>query len=287
MYSADSGMVDTITAADFQRWARAAPSLPLRRVALLTGFPRSGTTLLEQVLAAHPDLISSEERDFLAKECFPSLQAAIGPHASVQDVLDNAAPQRLRVQRQRYFQAMEWLLGEPIGQRLHLDKNPAYNLAIPIMLRLFPETRLLVALRDPRDVVISCYLRYLPLNPVSVRFLTLERTVERYLLDMQAWLKFRDMVQVPWCEVRYEDAVADLPSQARRMLQTLRLNWDEQVLHYRDRARTRPVNSPTYVEVAKPVYATSIGRWQKYAKYLEPYLGQLDPYIDRPPRTSS
>ena len=59
---------------------------------------------------------------------------------------------------------MEYLLGEPIGGRMHLDKNPAYNLTIPLVLRLFPETRLIIALRDPRDVVLSCYLRYLPLN---------------------------------------------------------------------------------------------------------------------------
>ena len=69
---------------------------------------------------------------------------------------------------------MEYLLGEPIAGRMHLDKNPAYNLTIPLVLRFFPETRLIVALRDPRDVVLSCYLRYLPLNSVSVRFLDIE-----------------------------------------------------------------------------------------------------------------
>jgi tetratricopeptide (TPR) repeat protein len=273
-------MIETITRADFGRWHQQREDLPPLRVALLTGFPRSGTTLLEQVLDAHPDLVSSEERDFVARELFPTLGHGLANDAPVQDVLDRASPARLLVERRRYLDAMQWMLGQPIGDRVHLDKNPAYNLVLPIMLRIFPETRLIVALRDPRDVVISCYLRYLPLNPVSVRFLTLERTAQRYALDMQAWLKFRDMVQTPWCEVRYEDAVADLGKQARRMLDTLGLPWDPMVLDYRQRLRDRHVNSPTYEDVARPVYTTSVGRWRHYEQYLAPVLPTLEPFVE-------
>ena len=115
---------------------------------------------------------------------------------------------------------MEYLLGEPIGGRMHLDKNPSYNLVLPLVLRLLPETRLIVALRDPRDVVLSCYLRYLPLNAVSVRFLDIDRTAEKYALDMNAWLKIRELTEVPWCEIRYEDTVATPPAR-RKALDTL------------------------------------------------------------------
>ena len=272
-------MIDSITADDFRRWQEPRSELTERRIALLAGFPRSGTTLLEQVLDAHPELISSEERDYVAKEFFPSLHRKHSHEAPIQEVLDSLSLPRLRVERQRYFQAMEWLLGEPVGRRLHLDKNPAYNPAIPIMLRLFPETRLIIALRDPRDVVISCYLRHLPLNPVSVRFLSLERTVDRYVLDMQAWLKFREMVPVPWCEVRYEDAVAELETTARRMISTLGLPWDPAVMHYRTRLPEKHVNSPSYEAVSQPVYTASIGRWANYEKHLAPILPKLDPYL--------
>ena len=61
----------------------------------------------------------------------------------------------------------------------------------------------------------------------------------------------------------------------------LGLPWDEQVMQYRNRLSHKPVNSPTYEEVARPVHATSIGRWKHYAQYLQPYLRQLDPYIQR------
>jgi hypothetical protein len=172
------------------------------------------------------------------------------------------------------------LLGEPIAGRMHLDKNPSYNLIIPFMLRLFPETRLIVALRDPRDVVLSCYLRYLPLNSVSVQFLDVPRTAERYVFDMSAWLKFRDMLDVPRCEVRYEDTVADVEGQARNALATLGLAWDDRVLNYRQRlTETKRVTSPSYEAVAQPIYTRAIGRWKNYEQYLESALPILEPFV--------
>ncbi len=175
---------------------------------------------------------------------------------------------------------MEYLLGQPLGGRMHLDKNPAYNLTIPLVLRLFPEIRLIIALRDPRDVVLSCYLRYLPLNAVSVRFLDAERTASRYALDMTAWLKFRELIDVPWCEIRYEDTVANLEQQARRALETLGLPWDDQVLNYRQRLTTEKlVTSPSYEAVAQPIYTCAIGRWRNYERLLQPAFEILDPFI--------
>lgn len=274
-------MVDTLTQADFQRWTQPAADLPPQAVALLTGFPRSGTTLLEQLLDAHPQLVSSEERDYLAKELLPSFEAAHPPDTPIQAVLDAIPTEQLSKSRRGYLEVLEWLLGEPLGERMHLDKNPAYNLMIPVLLRLFPEAKLLVAIRDPRDVVLSCYLRYLPLNPVSVRFLTLERTAERYALDMAAWLKFRPLlIPTAWSEVRYEDLVADLEGEARRAFATLGLPWDRSVLDYRQRVRAKLVESPTYEAVAKPVYQTSIGRWQNYQEHFEPVFETLQPFVD-------
>ena len=186
----------------------------------------------------------------------------------------------IAAQRARYFRFMEYLLGDPIAGRMHLDKNPAYNLTIPLVLRFFPEARLIIALRDPRDVVLSCYMRYLPLNTVSVRFLDTKRTAERYALDMTAWLKYREMIDVPWCEIRYEDTVADAEKQARRALDTLSLPWDDQVMGYRQRLLdAKRVTSPTYADVAEPIYTRAIGRWKNYEQLLEPAMKTLDPFI--------
>jgi tetratricopeptide (TPR) repeat protein len=188
----------TMTRADLERWQTAIAGVVSRPVALLTGFPRSGTTLLEQALDAHPGLVSSEERDFIGWAFVRELRAG-RPALPFRELLDALTADEILVSRERSFRFMDYLLGEPSAGRLHLDKNPGYNLIIPAALRLFPEMKLIVALRDPRDVLLSCYLRYLPLNAVSVNFLDVARTAERYALDMAAWLKYRDLISTPWC----------------------------------------------------------------------------------------
>jgi tetratricopeptide (TPR) repeat protein len=272
-------LIDSITRANFVRWREELKDIAPARAALLTGFPRSGTTLLEQVLDAHPDLVSSEERDFLGNELIRSM-TAYRPETPILAVLNELSRERVVEERNRYFQAMEYLLSEPIGGRMHLDKNPAYNLIIPALLRLFPEARLLIAIRDPRDVVLSCYLRYLPLNAVSVRFLDVQRTAERYALDMHAWLRFRELIDVPWRQIRYEDTVADLETQARAALETLGLPWNEQVLSYRQRLHeSKQVTSPSYEAVAQPIYTRAIGRWRHYERIMAPALETLKSFI--------
>jgi tetratricopeptide (TPR) repeat protein len=272
-------LLENLTRDDLRHWRDETSHLPSRRVALLTGFPRSGTTLLEQLLDSHPDLVSSEERDFIGRELLHSWlgQRGLTP---VMDVLNERGAAEIELERQQYFHAMEYLLGEPIGGRMHLDKNPSYNLIIPFMLRLLPELRLVVAIRDPRDVVLSCYLRHLPLNPISVQYLDVQRTAERYAFDMSTWLKFREMLDVPWCEIRYEDTVGSVETQARKALSTLGLEWNDQVLNYRQRLTdTKKVTSPTYEAVAQPIYTRAIGRWKNYENYMQPALATLEPFV--------
>jgi len=273
-------LVDQISSEHFTDWNRQTAELPQSRVALLTGFPRSGTTLLEQVLDAHPDVVSSEERDFIGKELFSQVTQRQGSK-SLLDILQDLTPQQIAAQRERYLPVMEYLLGEPIGGRMHIDKNPAYNLTIPLLLRFFPETRLIVAVRDPRDVVLSCFLRYLPLNSVSVQFLSPESTAKRYALDMGAWLTFRDQIPQLWSEIRYEDVVQDLETQARRATKTLGVDWSEDVLSYRSRlGATKQVSSPTYEAVAQPISSKSVGRWRNYQQHLEPTFETLEQFLE-------
>ena len=189
---------ESVTAEHFKRWAVAGRAFPQQRLAMLTSFPRSGTTLLEQVLDSHPQLVSSDEREAFARDIFPAMwMAPATPQPTVQ-ALDAAPVERIATQRQRYLNYMSAALNQPINEQVHLDKNPTHTLLIPAMLRLFPETKIIVALRDPRDVVLSCFFQYLPLNTNSVCFLTLERTAERYTIDRAIWRRFRELLPPQW-----------------------------------------------------------------------------------------
>jgi hypothetical protein len=275
-----SKLAESLTPAHWQRWVDAGKAFPPQRMAVLASFPRSGTTLLEQVLDSHPGLVSSDEREAFGRDIFPAIWRTEQTPLPTAEALDNASLERLSAQRQRYLTYMEAALNEPIGNRIHLDKNPTLTLLIPGMVRLFPETKLLIALRDPRDVILSCFMQYLPLNTNSVCYLTLERTARRYAHDMGIWRRFRETACSPWIEIRYEDCVTQLEREARRALEFLGLPWDPQVLQYRERLKSKAVASPTYEAVSQPLYTSAIGRWMNYRKYFEPCLEILQPCVN-------
>ena len=267
--------------ATLDEWRRAdlPPDPRVTGVAHLLGFPRSGTTLLEQVLDAHGGLVDSPERVVFTRDVFPAMYKPTGTGPLTLDALRSIPRDRLLEQRRRYLDAMEAILGEPLAGRVHLDKNPNHTSLIAGLLRLFPESRFLVALRDPRDVVVSAYLRNFNLTEFSACFLTPGSSCMIYGFEIGVWLRVREMMEGNWLEVRYEDTVADLPGQARRALEFLGLPWDELVLNYRERITGKVVNSPTHEAVREPVYARAVGRWRHYEKYLGPYLDRLEPYV--------
>ena len=245
----------------------------------MTGHPRSGTTLLEQVLDGHSQLISADEYLVMGEMVFRPLAATQPNHIPTSAGLDAIPDARISELRTDYWRKTEALLGQGVGDRLLLDKNPSLSYLLPVICRVFPEIKVLFALRHPRDVVVSCFMQRMPINGISSCYLTLEDTAAKYADAMRYWLQIRPQLCCAWQEVRYEDTVADLSAQARRTLDFLGLPWEEGVVDFHTRAQSKLVRSPTYLDVTQPVYSHAIGHWKNYAKFMEPVLGVLEPYL--------
>jgi len=274
-------MRDNVSSEMLARWFDASQVLiqPAHRIALLGGHARSGTTLLEQVLDSHPDIVSADETRIFLDDTYTTLRRNLPEETPMLDGLDAASVETLRLARERYFQSMSLWLGRPPGERLLIDKNPSLQALIVTFVRLFPEARLIVALRDPRDTCLSCFmLPHWPVNARIVSFLTFEGTVSTYTRVMGIWRTLKPLIKNPWLEVRYEDMVEDLEAVARKTLDFLGVSWDAKVLDFHEHARQKPVRSPTYADVARPVFKTAVGRWRNYQKYLEPFLPKLEPF---------
>lgn len=273
-------MEETISATVFERWFDSREALqPTRRLAVLCGHPRSGTTLLEQVLDSHPDIVTAEETHILHDEAYLPLSRGFSPDASVLEVLESAPGSALRQSRQDYFRCTETFIGKAIENKLLVDKNPALNVLIPAVVRIFPEAKFLVAIRDPRDVCLSCFMQPLSLNPVSSAYLSLEGTVAQYASVMGFWRAVLPRLRNAWLEIRYEDVVENLETASRRVLAFLEIQWSGEVLRFHEHARSKPLRSPSYAEVTKPVFKQAVGRWRNYEKYLAPWAAKLDPFI--------
>jgi len=246
------------------------------------------------VLDSHPDIISAEETPIFYESVYVPLarmqppqvpRPGLPPEFQMSDQVElrslEAAPKDLLLElRDNYFQTMERCLNKPIGNRLLIDKNPALTLLLLGFQRVFPELKLMIALRDPRDVVMSCFMQnFAVLAPRHTAFFNLKDTVEQYVEDMNIWRTIAPMIQGRYLEVRYEDMVEDLESVARKTLDFLGVSWDPKVLHYYEHAQQRRVRTPGYADVGKPVFKTARGRWRNYQKYLEPYLHRLEPFV--------
>lgn len=253
-----------------QKWAEEFPEAKreaLPRLAFLGGHPRSGTTLLEQVLDSHPEAAALDEPSAFLEVLQPEFYGS--PELS---------PARLNVLRRRYVAALLEEAGAGAAGKLLVDKNPSPTARLPLWLRVFPELRVLIALRDPRDVVLSCYFQNIPLNSVNVNFLSLERTAKHYADLMDIWLAVREWEGFAWLESRYEDTVADLEREGRRVTGFLGLAWHEDQARFYEKSRRKQLYSPTYQDVTRPVYTRSVARWHAYERHLAPIFPALEAY---------
>jgi tetratricopeptide (TPR) repeat protein len=281
MQSRAREMEQSITTAVMDRWRADTDKFPPpRRIALLCGHPRSGTTLLEQVLDSHSDIISAEETKVMHDDAYLPLIRDFPEGTSVLQALDSVAPGVIRQARENYFRCIEMFLRQKIGDRLLVDKNPSLNLMIPMVVRVFPETKFLIALRDPRDVIVSCFMQALPPTPISSAYLSLEGTVNQYANVMGFWLEMLPRMGNQWIYARYEEMVENLPAVARSVLGFLDVGFEDNVLKFYEHARAKRVVSPSRDDVRKPLYQTAVGRWRNYQKYLEPYLPALERFVN-------
>ncbi len=268
-----------LTPETLRRWREESAASPYpHSLAFLGGPPRSGTTLIEQILGSHPEVFAFDEPESFAQELLNTLHPAPSARGLTFKSLNAlTATARARLIG-RYFKSLLREMEQGPHGRLLLDKNPSLTASLHIWLRLFPQLKVIITLRDPRDIIISCYFQNLPLTGANVNFLSLERTAKFYSDCMDVWLRMRELGGFEWIETRYEDVVGNLEAEGRRLTTFLGLPWHEAQASYYETARHKFVHAPTYNEVTKPVYNTAVGRWKHYAKALAPLQAGLAKY---------
>lgn len=267
-----------LDAAQYAAWIpdENAPSMQDSPV-FIVGFPRSGTTLLETVLDAHPGLACMDERAYL-QDLIEQIQSWGLRYPEDLGRLSPAQCASLRATyRDRVARHVDW----SGGVRL-VDKNPLNLLKLPLLRRLYPQAPILLALRHPADVVLSNYLQNFG-SPVFVALCaTLQSTARGYVEAMDFWCDQHAILGGYVLESRYEDLVGDLPQQARKILDFLQLPWHDAVLAPHTHAAARGfISTPSYAQVAEPVNSRAVQRWRMYRKWFEPVREALGPWVER------
>ena len=268
---------DYFRAADPALWAEApAPGeAPVQTHVFLVGFPRSGTTLLEQALASHPRVQSLEEVEVLADGVrdFMRDPAAL-------DRLAALTPAEAERYRAAYWDAVR-VSGLSLQGGVLLDKLPLNTVKLALIAKLFPRAKILFAVRDPRDVVFSCFRRRFRMNASMFEFLTLEGAARFYASVMGLAEAYRARLPLDLHTVRYEALVEDFEGEVRAVADFLGLDWNEAMAGFAARGAARAVATPSASQVARGLYKEGVGQWRPYRGELASIMPVLHPWIER------
>lgn len=265
----------TVSAEEYRGWpALQAPGEEQSPV-FIVGFPRSGTTLLEQMLDAHPALQSMDERPF-----FNILSDQLDDYGLrvPRDIpkFDQTICDELR---KGYLSLVCSKIERRWDARL-VDKNPLNMLWLPLIYRLFPNAKFILALRHPCDVVLSCYMQNFRANVLAAACADIERLATAYVTAMNAWLRHVDVFKPNVLVSRYEDLVSNTEEQTRRIAQFIGLEDPTPMLHFDRHAREKGfIATPSYTQVIQPVNRKAMNRWLRYREAMAPALPILQPML--------
>lgn len=265
--------IEAFSANRFEQLARAQQTRDAgRRMVFVVGMPRSGTTLVEQIIAAHPQAIGVGESPWLAQVAYDLPGEIDGPRPYTQ-CLDQLTPEAADTLAQRYLENVIGDRTTGAGQppARVVDKMPGNFIDVGLIALLFPEARIIHCQRDPRDVCLSCYFHHFGgSHPYAYDLSDLGFYHGQYQRLMDHWHTLLGGRVLP---VSYEQITDDLEGQSRRLIDHLGLDWDDRCLSFHEQDSN--VVTSSFAQVRKPIYRSSVGKWQHYASQLGPLLDAL------------
>jgi tetratricopeptide (TPR) repeat protein len=274
------GLIRTFDADLFARLSGAGSMT--RRPVFVFGLPRSGTTLVEQVLASHSQVHGAGELR-LARRSFEAIPGVLGRTAAPRDCvtfLDHTAIIRLAETHLERLAAIDGGRSSRI-----VDKMPDNYMYIGLLSIMFPRATFIHCRRDLRDIAVSCWMT----DFRSIRWSnSLENIAARFCQYHRLMSHWKKVLPVPILDVSYEDTVTALESTARRMIEACGLAWEPACLEFH---RTeRPIRTASVMQVRQPVYQRSVARWKNYEPALAELFAALpredEPVLSRPDHSS-
>lgn len=241
----------------------------------LVGFPRSGTTLLENILASHPSIVSLEEKNTLGdatRDYFADLRGLAA--------LANLKGDDLVRAWARYWSHVRDF-GADVQDKIFVDKHPLMSTKLALVAKFFPNAKIIFAIRDPRDVVLSCYRRLFTINPSMYEFLDLERSARYYDAVMRLSALYRARLGLDWYDLRHEKLIADFEGEARKVCEFIGVEWDEKMRDFAQHGTIRPIATPSALQVMKGLNSDGMGQWRNYREQLAPILPILQPWVEK------
>lgn len=259
------------------RWSPLHAPASDKSPVFVVGFPRSGTTLLEQMIDAHPDFRSMDERAFIY-ELIKRMQLAGQSYPADLTSLTQANVDQLR----EIYAADVRRIAPDLGQRRLVDKNPLNMLCLPMIMRIFPEARIILCLRHPCDVLLSCYMQPFRSPAFMVLCSSLERLARGYVDAFEHWFHHMEVFAPRVLEWRYESVVSRFDDHLVRLGEFLQMEDSAPMARFAEHARAKGyISTPSYAQVTEGIHRKAVNRWHAYRDKFEPVLPILRPIMGR------
>jgi tetratricopeptide (TPR) repeat protein len=240
---------------------------PSRRPVFVFGLPRSGTTLIEQVLASHSQVHGAGELR-LARRSFEAIPGLLGRTVSPRECIPMLDPPTVVSLAKHHLEDLTEYDG---GQYPRIiDKMPDNYMYVGLLAIMFPSAVFIHSRRDLRDIAVSCWMT----DFRSIRWANDQNSIAKRFQQYQRLMNhWKEVLPVPLHEVHYEETVTDLESVARRMIEACGLPWEPACLEFH---RTeRPIRTASVMQVRQPVYQRSVARWKHYEAALGELFAQI------------
>jgi len=269
------GIIDAVSGELIQRLEGSVGDVSKEPIFIL-GMPRSGTTLVEQIISSHPDVYGAGELDYLIQilQQVPAVQTSEGGEVIESALgfpqnLTHLTPELLAKYGAEYIASVKALA--PNAKRI-TDKMPANYLLMGLIPLILPNAKIIHVKRDPIDTCLSCFTRLFNRHQNATYDLEeLALHYQNYQKIMEHWRKV--MPEDQFIEVQYEDLVKDTEAEAKRLIKYCGLKWDKRCLDFYKNERS--VRTASVTQVRQPVYKSSVQRWKPYEKHLTPLLNIL------------
>ena len=165
--------------------------------------------------------------------------------------------------------------------KVFIDKQPFNTLKLPLIAALFPSAKIIFAIRDPRDVILSCTRRRFSMNALTYELLDLEAAAKFYAAYMELAERMMEVLPLPFHRVRHEDVLDDFEGEVRRVCDFIGVEWNDAMVNFQDRRKVRSISSPSAAQIAQGLNRDGMAQWRHYGEQLAPILPILQPWVER------
>ena len=239
----------------------------------IIGFPRSGTTLIDNILSSHTLISCIEEKPFIRRMISRNSQDISDPSYII-----NTGSEEILKANKFYLDEIKKYSS---NSRICIDRHPFNTVYVGDILFHFPKAKIIFMVRHPMDCVLSSYMQYFKLSSATAGLIDLEDTTNTYINMMKLWEICKEKFEINFLEIKYEDLVNNFKDTTETLLDFLGCDWEESINNFYDRAKNKRINTASYDQVIKPIYSDSIGKWKNYSVHLSPIESNLARWVKR------